>query len=133
MYYIKYSSLIYNYMPSILSFSKKFTFQQRLNESNRVMFKFSDRIPIICEKNQLDFYCPDIDKHKYLVPRDITIGQFMVIIRKRINLASNDSLFLFINNSLFSNNITFSSIYDANKNEDGFLYVTYSKENTFGF
>jgi GABA(A) receptor-associated protein len=41
-------------------------------------------------------------------------------------------LFLFINNSIFSSNITINSIYDANKNEDGFLYVTYSKESTFG-
>ena len=119
-------------MPSVSSFSKKFTLQQRIDESKRIMSKFNDRIPIICEKNQLDIYCPDIDKHKYLVPRDITIGQFMFVIRKRINLAANDALFLFINNSIFSSNITINSIYDANKNEDGFLYITYSRESTFG-
>ena len=114
------------------NFSDKFTFQERLSESTRVITKFPDRIPIVCEKNKLDMTCPDIDKHKYLVPRDITIGQFIFVIRKRINLAPNDALFLFINNSIFSSNITINSIYDANKNEDGFLYVTYSKESTFG-
>lgn len=120
-------------MPSVSSFTKRFTLQQRIDEFKRIMRKFNDRIPIICEKNQLDFYCPDIDKHKYLVPQDITIGQFMFVIRKRINLNANDTLFLFINNSIFSSNVTINSIYDANKNEDGFLYITYSRENTFGF
>ena len=114
------------------SFKNKYSFHDRCEESYKVSNKYIDRIPIICEKSSTQTQLPDIDKHKYLVPRDITIGQFIFVIRKRINLAPNDALFLFINNSMFSSNITINSIYDANKNEDGFLYVTYSKESTFG-
>ena len=115
------------------NFSDKFTFQERLSESTRVITKFPDRIPIVCEKNKLDMTCPDIDKHKYLVPRDITIGQFIQVIRKRIpTLPATDAIFLFIGNNIFSNNTTINSIYEEKKNEDGFLYITYSRESTFG-
>jgi GABA(A) receptor-associated protein len=120
-------------MPYYQSFTDKFSFQERLNESTRVITKFPDRIPIICEKNNLDLATPDIDKHKYLVPREITIGQFIQVIRKRISaLPASDAIFLFIGDNIFSNNTAISSIYEENKNKDGFLYITYSRESTFG-
>ncbi|TUK08643.1 Gamma-aminobutyric acid receptor-associated protein-like 2 [Bagarius yarrelli] len=65
----------------------------------------------------------DIDKRKYLVPSDITVAQFMWIIRKRIQLPSEKAIFLFVDKTL----------YEKEKDEDGFLYVAYSGENTFGF
>jgi len=37
-----------------------------------------------------------IDKRKFLVPSDISVAQFMWIIRKRIQLAPAKSLFLFV-------------------------------------
>ena len=39
---------------------------------------------------------PDIDKRKFLVPNDISVAQFMWIIRKRIQLPSEKALFLFV-------------------------------------
>ena len=36
----------------------------------------------------------DINRRKYLVPSDITVAQFMWIIRKRIQLPSEDAIFL---------------------------------------
>ncbi len=115
-----------------ISFIDKFTFKERHDESFRIIGKFPDRIPIICERNIYVKNCPDIDKHKYLVPCDITVGQFMQVIRKRIKLPPKDALFLFINNQIFSAGTSMGSIYDTNKNLDGFLYITYSKESTFG-
>ena len=43
---------------------------------------------------------PDIDKRKFLVPNDITIAQFMWIIRKRIQLAPEKAIFLFVNKTI---------------------------------
>jgi len=43
---------------------------------------------------------PDIDKRKFLVPNDITIAQFMWIIRKRIQLAPEKAIFLFVNKTM---------------------------------
>jgi GABA(A) receptor-associated protein len=38
----------------------------------------------------------DIDKRKFLVPNDITVAQFMWIIRRRIQLPSEKAIFLFV-------------------------------------
>lgn len=37
-----------------------------------------------------------IDKRKFLVPSDISVAQFMWIIRKRIQLPSEKAIFLFV-------------------------------------
>ena len=47
----------------------------------------------------------DLDKKKYLVPNDLTVGQFYFLIRKRIQLRAEDALFFFgmfiVLNSIF--------------------------------
>jgi GABA(A) receptor-associated protein len=54
---------------------------------------------VICEKaDRSDI--PDIDKKKYLVPADLTVGQFVYVIRKRIKLSPEKAIFIFINNVL---------------------------------
>jgi len=75
---------------------------------------------------------PDIDKKKYLVPSDLTVGQFHYVIRKRIKLAPEKALFLFCSNSIPPNAALMSTVYEEQKDEDGFLYVQYSGESTFG-
>jgi hypothetical protein len=42
------------------------------------------------------------------------------------------ALFIFINNRLVPVTSNISSVYEINKDEDGFLYVCCSEENTFG-
>ncbi|KAE8976419.1 hypothetical protein PR002_g25317 [Phytophthora rubi] len=99
------------FVATMGSFKKEHPFEKRQAESQRIRFKYSDRIPVICEKaDRSDI--PDIDKKKYLVPADLTVGQFVYVIRKLSALMSN--------------------IYKEQKDSDGFLYVTYSGENTFG-
>uniref|UniRef100_A0A2P2K705 Autophagy-related protein n=1 Tax=Rhizophora mucronata TaxID=61149 RepID=A0A2P2K705_RHIMU len=75
---------------------------------------------------------PDIDKKKYLVPADLTIGQFVYVVRKRIKLGAEKAIFVFVKNTLPPTAALMSAIYEENKDEDGFLYMTYSGENTFG-
>lgn len=100
---------------------------------------------------------------RYLVPADLTVGQFVYVVRKRIKLSSEKAIFVFVKNTLPPTgewlsyiyektriicyicyyscvfNLSFvvtaalmSAIYEENKDEDGFLYMTYSGENTFG-
>jgi len=93
--------------------------------------KYPDRIPVIAEKSEKSDI-PDIDKKKYLVPADLTMGQFVYVIRKRIKLPADQAIFIFVNNTLPPAGAVMSSIYKDNQDEDGFLYVTYSGESTFG-
>ena len=74
----------------------------------------------------------EIDKHKYLVPTDLTCGQFIYIIRKRLNLPPEKAIFLVVNGSIPPISSSILELYDKNKNEDGFLYFSYMSENVFG-
>ncbi len=103
---------------------------------------------------------------RYLVPADLTVGQFVYVIRKRIKLSAEKAIFIFVDNvlpptgkpyNLYDHQLDtcyiqafwfdtahlmlfclvfvgaiMSAIYEEKKDEDGFLYVTYSGENTFG-
>ena len=89
------------------------------------------RIPIIVEKYE-GCELPEIDKLKYLVPKDMTMPQFIFVIRKRIKLTPSQTLFVMVNNTLVGSSKLISEIYDELKDKDGFLYVTYTNENTFG-
>lgn len=111
-------------------FKNKYTFDERFNESQNVLKKYPDRIPIICEP--LSKLLPSIDKTKYLVPWDLTIGQYIWVIRQRLKLHSEEALFLLINGHILPTNAIIGHIYHDYKDNDGFLYCVYTKENTFG-
>ena len=105
---------------------------KRILESSKIKLKYPNRIPIICERTGKTSI-PDIDKNKFLVPGDLTMGQFLYVIRKRIQLSPEEALFVYVNNSILPpTSSTVASIYDEYSDTDGFLYVTYSGENTFG-
>jgi len=112
-------------------FKQQHTFEKRKAEAQRIRAKYPDRIPVICEKAEKSDI-ENIDKKKYLVPADLTVGQFVYVIRKRIKLAPERAIFIFVNNTLPPTAALMSQIYKEHKDEDGFLYVTYSGETTFG-
>uniref|UniRef100_A0A8C9M3V3 Gamma-aminobutyric acid receptor-associated protein-like 2 n=1 Tax=Panthera tigris altaica TaxID=74533 RepID=A0A8C9M3V3_PANTA len=106
--------------------------EHRCVESAKIRAKYPDRVPVIVEKVS-GSQIVDIDKRKYLVPSDITVAQFMWIIRKRIQLPSEKAIFLFVDKTVPQSSLTMGQLYEKEKDEDGFLYVAYSGENTFGF
>lgn len=109
-----------------------YTFNERCAESSRVLRKYPDRVPVICERSQKNKNVSEIDKNKYLVPSDLTMSQYIYVIRKRLVLPAEKAIFLFINNTLVSNTRPIGDIYDEHRDPDGFLYILYSDENTFG-
>jgi GABA(A) receptor-associated protein len=61
------------------------------------------------------------------------MGQFIYIVRRRLTLPPELALFLFIGESLPTTASLMREIYSAHADTDGFLYVQYSGENTFGY
>ncbi|RMZ77552.1 hypothetical protein DV737_g4348, partial [Chaetothyriales sp. CBS 132003] len=114
-----------------MEFKDEHPFEKRKAEAERIRQKYADRIPVICEKVEKSDIAT-IDKKKYLVPADLTVGQFVYVIRKRIKLSPEKAIFIFVDEVLPPTAALMSSIYDEHKDEDGFLYITYSGENTFG-
>ena len=116
------------------SFKNKHSFQKRCEESYRVLNEYTDRVPVICEKSITHKHTqtPNIDKHKYLIPKDLTIGQFIYVIKKRMNLKAEEAIFLFVSNFIPPSSSIIGQLYHKHKDTDGFLYIQYSKENVFG-
>jgi GABA(A) receptor-associated protein len=119
--------------PSHSDFKADHTFNNRQMESLKMLNKYPDRIPVICQRhNRANKECPFIDKIKYLIPLDLTVGQFVYVIRKRMHMASEKALFIFIEGTIPPMSSLMSQVYKEYQDEDGFLYISYNTENTFG-
>lgn len=118
-------------MSDYLSVFRSIPERDRRGEASRIRAKYPDRCCVIVTK-AANNDAPDIDRHKYLVPGDISMGQFTYVIRKRIKVNPEKAIFLFVGNSLPASGDLMAAVYEEKKSPDGFLYVTYSSENTFG-
>ena len=108
------------------------TIEERLKESKKVFEKYPDRLCIYIEKSEKCKLVNNLEKNKYIIPNTISVAEFIVIIRKRINITSEQGIFFFVNNITISGNTLMLDIYNKHKAEDNFLYITYSGENCFG-
>merc|ERR1719178_115862 len=111
-----------------MQFKQEHSLEKRQSEAERIRAKYPDRVPVICERADRSGDIPDIDKKKYLVPADLTVGQFQYVIRKRIKLEPSKALFIFVNSSTPPTSSLMSTVYEESRDEDGFLYVLYSGE-----
>lgn len=109
------------------------TAEKRKSVSNTLRIQHPDHIPIIIGRAEI-INTPAISKNKFLAPQEIIFGKFIHEIRKNIpNLDPTLSLFFFVgDNILVPNSISLNELYNRYKDQDGFLYITYSSENTFG-
>ena len=105
---------------------------ERLKKSQVILEKYPDRVPLIIQPSKNDRDSLPIDKSKYITPRDLSLMQLQQIIRKRVHFPAEKALFMFINNKIYPITSLVGAIYDTNKDADGFLYVTYCQESTFG-
>ena len=115
------------------SYQRAKPFDHRCNESKAMNAKYPDRVCVICERSTSSGDIGSLDKNKYLVPQTLTVGQFMHIIRKRLELNGVKALFLFTEKQVLPpTSMTMMELYAAHKHDDGLLYLTYATENTFG-
>lgn len=73
-----------------------------------------------------------METRRLCVPPGITIAQLTYLLRRRMGLAPEEALFIFAGSSVLSSNTLLSVVYERHKDPDGFLYIKYSGENTFG-
>ena len=117
----------------MFKFDMKYTFEERQAESLRIRNKYPDRIPVIVEKSaKASDDLLEIDKNKFLVPSDLSWGQFLWIIRKRLKISSDKAIFVFANGKLPGSAMLMANVYEEFKSSDYYLKVSYMDENTFG-
>ena len=106
-----------------------------LKESiKKIIEKYPDRVPVFVKRSSKDKLLPNIDNNKYIVPENITVSEFITIIRKRVKLGEETSIFLFLNGNVIPNGSDLMvNLYKEYKNEDEMLIIEYCGENVFGF
>jgi len=114
----------------IANFKLNKPYEKRVAESDRIICKYPERVPIICQR--INNNVPEIDRSKYLCPRDLSIANFMLLIRKRLQLSPEKALYLFIDNKIVPCSQLLGTVYERKKDDDGFLYINYAGESTFG-
>ena len=121
-------------MPS--TYKKNTPIDERKQKSSKMILLYPNRIPVIVEmstsSSNYNSYQEASHKIKYLVPYDICLGQFIKIIRDKIKIHQSTALFFFINNKLFPITSIIGDIYKDHRDEDGFLYIEFCEESTFG-
>lgn len=108
-----------------------FILDERQKEAAQIKERYPDRIPVIAEP-RANSDIAAMDKKKFLVPRDLTVGQFTQVIRKRIQLPPEKALFVYIDKQILYNTAAMTEVNRQYQDRDGFLYVTFSSEKTYG-
>ncbi|KAK1292480.1 Autophagy-related protein 8i [Acorus calamus] len=118
-------------MKKIKAFKEEFSFEERAAESRDIIARYPDRAPVIVERfSRTDL--PEMEKKKFLVPRDMPVGQFIHVLSSRLHLPPGKALFVFVKNTLPQTASLVDSVYESYKDDDGFLYMCYISEKTFG-
>ena len=111
--------------------------QTRKNECKRLLERYPERVPVII-KRASNCSLNVTAKSKYLVPCNITVGQFVFVLRKALTLKCDETIFIFVkpksSNAMVlpAASTLLSQLWKENASEDGFLNITYHSENAFG-
>ncbi|KAJ7358846.1 Microtubule-associated protein 1A/1B light chain 3C [Desmophyllum pertusum] len=113
-------------------FKQRKSFVSRRDEVAGIRAKFPSKIPVIVERYHKEKDLPLLDKTKFLVPQELTMSQFVTIIRNRMSLSST-SVLPYCQQQKFSKHVmTMAEVYKEEKDEDGFLYMVYASQEMFG-
>jgi GABA(A) receptor-associated protein len=132
----------------LFSFMQSTPMEKRKADAQRLQTKYPTRVAVVVGANSNT--APQIKTHKFLVPKDLTYGQFMYTIRMRLQkdtqtktaLQPEEGFLLFvvrldehdgtlIHQSIPSMNETIGRLHHVHS-VDGYLYIQYAIENTFG-
>ncbi len=127
---------------SYIAFRDEYPFDERLAEAKKILSKYPGRIPVIVETHKQSGVfgsifgakdMPQLDKRKYLVP-DITVAQFLYILRKKMNVKEHEGIFLFFGDkqTMVSNSESMIKVYEDHKSSDLYLITYLCAENVFG-
>uniref|UniRef100_A0A3B3X1X4 Microtubule-associated protein 1 light chain 3 gamma, like n=1 Tax=Poecilia mexicana TaxID=48701 RepID=A0A3B3X1X4_9TELE len=90
-------------------------------------------LQVIIERYEKEKFLPPLDKTKFLVPHELTMTQFVTIIRSRMALLPSQAFYLLVDSSgLASLSLTMAQVYKEHQDDDGFLYMTYASQEMFG-
>lgn len=117
-----------------LSFKEKFTYDERVKECKAMLDRYPDKVSIIIERSpSASSGTVYLHKRKFLAAKDMSLFEFLIIIRNRFNIQHSHTILFFVNDTtLLPQTMLISDVYNQYRDHDGFVYLKYSTENTFG-
>ena len=119
-----------------MSYKETTSHEQRKDLAEKVKMRYPGRLPIICEPHDTEDESVEIDKNKFLCPSQLTMGQFVSVLKSRMKkIRPSEAIYLYIGEkqTIPANTMTVQEAHDKHGEEDGLIYIKFAKENTFGF
>lgn len=110
---------------------KKIPIEERRKDAQKILEKCPGRYPLFVYKHP-NSKARVLDKNKFIVPGHLSLPLLSLTVKKRLGMNRDESLYFFINDTLYPSNYFVEKIYNLYKSEDDFLYVAYDIESTFG-
>lgn len=106
------------------------TLARRIRTRQRMMLRHPDTIPVevILDKS-CDFELP---QRKLMVRKDMTVGEFISLLRLKMKLKPEEATFILMNNTIPKISASMSDMYEEHMDEAQVLSCVICKENTFG-
>ena len=130
---MKHSSIV-QIMNEKFLFKHHYPIEKRMQWSKEARLKYSNKLPLIVEKDHKCQALDDLTNPKFLMPRTFSISEVQMIIRRKLNLRKEQGLFLMVNDGkdIVKANQSLENVFETYKDEDGFLYILYTQEDMFG-
>lgn len=114
-------------------FKREHSLEDRKTASARMIAEYPNGIPIIVERAMTNI--AKLSERQYMVLGALTMSQVAHdVVRRDLseNITPEQSLFLFVNDLIPPTTSLISQLYEEHRDEDGFLYIAYSKKNSLG-
>ncbi len=116
----------------VVKYRQRVSLTDRKVTAEKIITQHPTRIPVVVEcSEQLQREHP-LTKNKFAVPYELTLAQFMFVIRKHMKLRPEYAIYAFINNRLHPTTTPIGTLYAQEKEDDGFMYIDVFQESTFG-
>jgi GABA(A) receptor-associated protein len=106
-------------MHTVDEYRKATPTKDREEEAARIRARYPDRIPVVAYRAARSTALPHMDRNKFLTPSTMTMGEMVFVFCGDTGILAPTSACM-------------SDLYARHKHHDGFLYLTYCAENTFG-
>ena len=118
-------------------FKQNTNLRDRIKNSSVVIDKYyPNKVPVVIQKLARETYLPELKKHKFLIPGNMTYSSFLIYLRGILTKTVCPSTALFLTTEgghmMCSNDQMLNVYQNHSDKQDNFLYLFYCSENTFG-
>jgi GABA(A) receptor-associated protein len=118
--------------PLSFKFARCRSTDERISLCTKLKKQWSDRIPIVLEKNPTS-QLPEPHTPIFLARKDDPYNSVMLRIRRNLQLEKNLALLFMINGSeMQASDKRMIELYEGYKAEDGFLYIQFKEMDVLG-